>query len=46
MLMIEIGWDGIIESWDEEDGCGQVVIDNDLYQVNDEGEITERITVH
>ena len=46
MLMIEIGWDGIIESFEGESGCGQVVIDDDLYQVNDEGEITERITVH
>lgn len=46
MLVIEIGSDGILESWDEEEGCGQVLIDDDWYQVSDDGDITERVTVH
>lgn len=46
MLIVEIGSDGIIESWDDEDGSGQVLIDDDWYQVSNDGDITERITVH
>lgn len=46
MLTLEIGWDGIIESWEGESGSGQVLIDGDFYQVDDDGVITGRITVH
>lgn len=47
MLAITIGFDGVLESWDElgEQGCGQILIDDIWYQVNEDGEITFEITI-
>lgn len=43
MLYVSIGFDGILESWEElgEKGCGQVLIDDAWYQVDEDGEIRE-----
>lgn len=46
MLIVEIGSDGIIESWGDESGTGQVFIDGCWYQVDNDGEITEMVVIH
>lgn len=46
MLMIEIGWDGMIESFEGEEGYGQVAIGDEFYQIDDDGMVAEKVTVH
>lgn len=46
MLIVEIGYDGTIESFEGEEGMGQLLIDGEWFNVNDNGEITERVVFH